>query len=582
MTSARVILAFVLCCCKLGIQARHFPISNELEVLPWREESGSDKLGVQNGVCTTPGCKLAAKQLQQSINASVDPCEDFYEFSCGGWMAKHPVPPTESQWSQFNLIDSKLDHQLRDMLQSEAEDADPAPLCKYWGWAKTMYKACMDTERMEERGVAPLAALLDELGGWPMATEDWDEPAFSWPRVLAASTRRFAVTPLLAVYVYLDRKDSNRSVVTVDQSTLVLPRAMLADPLTYGNMLSSYAEWIVECGREVAKANKQRHVSLTSLYVEAHEIVDFEIELAQLTSASEERRDPYRMYNSMSLRQLQKWSDSAANEKPQIHWESFLRQLFADTDVEVSTGERVIVKEMEFILKLVALLEDTPPRTVANYLMWRLVRHLSRETTQHMRDLSFNFDKIYSGVKEDTHRWRECVSRVNNALPFAAGYKYVQRHFDDTAKSTALAMVAHIQRAFKARVADAAWMDEATREAASSKADSMTQFIGFPDWLHNKSALVAFYHGMAINENHFENVESATSFQVQRVFNKLRKHTDPFPAGILQAPFFSKDTIEALNYGSIGVVIGHEITHGFDDMGRQSDELGNLAQWWSD
>ncbi|CAB3362237.1 Hypothetical predicted protein [Cloeon dipterum] len=569
----------------------HIPFESD-EAMPWYAVDGDG----DTGVCQTSGCIKAAEALKASIDPDADPCEDFFAFACGGWQKRNPIPKTDSQWNQFNVVERKLDIQLREIFEQVENTIEPEPVV----WVKNFYQACMDIERREQLGVNPLLELLSSLGGWPIAQPSWSESEFDLLQTLGFVTRRTAVTPLVSVYVHLDRKNTSRSVVTVDQGSLVLPRAMLAQPAVYKKQLAAYAEWIVGTAKILGASAKREE-----LLEQAKEIVQLESHLAELTAPSEDRRDAYRMYNSLSVRQLQKWTDTVESQghKSVLQWAKLLKSVFQETNVEISSGERVLVREMEYILKLEALLQKTPRRTIANYLLWRVVKNLGRDTNAKMRHLSFSFDKIFSGVVEDQHLWVECVSRATSALPFAAGFQYVKKYFDTEAKTSALHMVHHIRKVFIERVGNLDWMDDETKLAAKEKAKAMTEFIGFPDWFTNSTALTNYYKGAIVGKDHFENIVSMTSHQIQKVFEKLRVLTDrndwltgpavvnayynpltnsiTFPAGILQAPFFGKNALEALNYGSIGVIIGHEITHGFDDMGRQNDMNGNLVQWWT-
>ncbi|XP_071446773.1 neprilysin-1-like [Hetaerina americana] len=551
-----------------------------------------------------------------NMNRSVDPCEDFYEFACGGWIARNPAPPTEAHWNQFDLINEKLDLQLKEIFEEEYSDADPGPVTS----AKQAYRACMDEESVERGGLLPLIELLDEFGGWPMAQGTWTEEHFDWQDMVAQGTRRTAVAPLIFAYVYLDRKNSNQSVITVDQTSLVLPRSMLVEPLTYSKQIEAYRQWVAASAWEVSKAlrnstpSSKKAATRSRIAVESFNLIEFEIELAKvsergwsglISTPSEERRNAFKLYNPIILRTLQKWTDTAEVVHPhaRIKWNRFLSHLLAGV-TSVGPDERIIVREVDYIFRLSALLDRTPQRVIANYLHWRIVKSLSRETTQRMRDLAFEFDRVLSGIKEDQPRWRDCVLRVGGSLSFATGYQYVHQYFDVDAKNSADNMVEHIREAFKEEVGRLTWMDHETKEAARQKADAMTQFIGYPPWYSNITALEEHYKGLTVGKNHFKNVISVTTFLVRQMMKKLREPTDrnewttspavvnafynpqrnsiTFPAGILQSPFFKKGRLQALNYGSIGVVIGHEITHGFDDMGRQSDLHGNLAQWWSE
>ncbi|PSN30408.1 Neprilysin-11 [Blattella germanica] len=566
-------------------------------ILPWPLKVQEFK---NDDLCETPECLESATHLLKSLNMSVNPCEDFYEFACGGWVNQHPVPPTESHRNQFDLVMEKVDFELKEILEGLNDPDELLPVRA----AKKAYKACMDTAYMESEGLKPLSDLLLSLGDWPMAQDNWNEKNFNWQETVPKLIKHLNISPLLSMYVYLDRKNSKQSVITLDQSSLVLPRSMLVDPFTYGNQLEAYRRWIMGSAMEIVKS---RNISFpsTRISVDAYELIEFEIELAHVTTPNEKRRNAYRIYNPMTLRELQNSTDSVdvSNPHAKIDWDLVLANLFDGIDVTFGPDERVVVKEVEFLSDLITLLDNTPPRVIANYVLWRVVKSLSRETTQKMRDLAFQFESVYSGTREDTPRWRECVYFATSSLSFAVGYSYVSRFFDNKAKNSALQMVENIRTQFSDSIREVEWMDPDTQKVAQDKAEAMMELIGYPDWFSNKTAVEDYYNGISVGKSHIGNVVSLKSLKIQRMLSKLRLSTDrsewntspdvvnayynpqtnsiTFPAGILQPPFFSKRRPEALNYGSIGVVIGHEITHGFDDMGRMSDKYGNLAQWWS-
>ncbi|XP_054288686.1 neprilysin-4-like [Macrosteles quadrilineatus] len=559
-----------------------------------------DKKDVQDvDVCSTAECLAAAVELKASMNLSVDPCQDFYQFSCGGWVKDHPVPATESHINQFNLVSKTLYFQLREMLESPNEKEDPLPVRN----SKQFYTACMDTDKVEARGLKPLSELLKQFGGWPMTQKRWDQKLFNWQTMSSEVIRRWGLAPLVFFYVGPDRKNSNITVITIDQPSLVLPRSMLVDSVVYKKQLTAYVHWVAGSAQLLSRHTGE-DVSEDMAYQDAANVVQFEMELAKLTAPNEMRRDGRRMYNDMTLRQLQQWTDSAVIENPVIDWLAMVKGIFNDTDIKIEYSERIVVRELDFLFKLTQLIETSSPRTVANYMHWRLVKLLNRDLNNKIAELSFEFDKVLSGATEDLPRWEECVLATNSLWRYAVAYKYVQLHFDDEAKQSALEMVGNLRAGLLEQLDNVSWMDEDTRVAAKTKVRQMTQFIGYPHWFSNQTYLEQYYNELTAGADHLENVEKGKHFQVLKHFTKLRQPTDRyewsaspavvnayidfqlnaiiFPAGILQPPFFGKGRTEALNYGGIGVVIGHEITHAFDDLGRQSDGLGNLAQWWTD
>ncbi|XP_034242363.1 neprilysin-11-like isoform X2 [Thrips palmi] len=553
-------------------------------------------------VCETRACRAAARSLLESLNMSANPCTDFYDFACGGWISKHPVPATESHFNHFNEAEDRLQHQLKGILESEAGPEEPVPVQQ----AKALYQTCLNTDGVEAEGLSPLLTELAVLGGWPMAMEEdaWDEAAFSWQAAVTRMLGQWSIGPLFIMYVFTDKMDSSRNIITLDQPGLTLARRMLVEPAAYRPQHAAMLAWMSGAALELARA-AGRPLDPQHVTEQAQQVVLFEAELAKITTPPESRRDGFRIYNPRTVAELQTWTSAVrpvrADSEPR--WLDVLRGMTAASGITVDASERIVVKELDFVQKLVSLVDRTPRRVLANYIWWRLVRALSGDLTDAMRQLAFQFDRALIGTLEDTPRWKDCVQRTSSFLGFAVGYEYVRRHFDDAAKQSAVALVRDLRASFAADMAAVAWMDADTRDAALHKARAMTEFIGYPEWYANASALEHHYRGVSVGSSHFRNTLGMRSYLMRQAVVKLRKPVDRlewltgpavvnayynpgansiiFPAGILQPPFFSRGRVEALNYGGVGVAIGHEITHGFDDMGRQSDAQGNLAQWWS-
>jgi len=558
----------------------------------------------EKAVCTTPQCVLAAADLLQAMDPTADPCKDFFEFACGGWIKKHPIPDSKSRWTQFDILRDELTAFLRGTLEATGSANDARPLAQ----AREMYSACMNTDALETVGLKPLTDLLALFGGWPMTSTNWNTNSFDWTVATAAARRLYGSSIFVTVYNYLDSKNTSQSSIYIDQSSLGLPRSTLT-----GSTPSSSAVFgaYVTFATGAAKAIRD---SLGSAATDAQIESDveamwrFESELAKITTPPEDRRNNTRMYNPLLLTQIQDWTDSVGATSPQsqIDWSVYLNAIYNEgAGVEVPTNERIIVVETDYLKKLVALLDVTDNRVIANYVHWRLVRSLLDDTTQRMRDLLFDFQKVQLGTSSPSARWLTCTDKVNNLVGYALSGPYVDETFSDDSKTQVETMIGNLKVAFKALVDEASWMDESTKVVAREKADYMSQFVGYPDFVKNKTAVEEYYSGLTTSKDtHFLNIQSANNFLNTKDGQTLRGPTDrtrwntfptivnaffepemnsiTFPAGILQNPFFLEGRPWAMNYGSIGVIIGHEITHGFDDQGRQSDKFGNTADWWTE
>ncbi|KAK7601863.1 hypothetical protein V9T40_009304 [Parthenolecanium corni] len=555
----------------------------------------------RNDIPDPDNCNLVECQnidsISKNLNSSVDPCEDFYEYACGGWIKNNPVPETQILSNQFQVVTEKVFSQIKEILETDSEN-DPLPVRA----ASLYYKTCTNSEKIENDGLNRLVTFLAEYGNWPITMEKWSQNNFDWQTLSTDSIRRLSVLSLMDVYVGLDRLNSSQSVILIDQPNTVLSRSILTDANNYKNILEAYRSWIGASAMLISKYLNQS-VPVNIVEEKVSYIVDFEIELAKLTSNEEMRRNAYRLYNNRTLRNLQDWTDLATSSF-KINWLKIINDLFQNTGMHIDYDHRVVVKEWDYFYNLANLLHNTRTETLANYLHWRIVRIFSSHLNREMRDLSNEFIAIHDGVVQSEPRWKDCLVTVTNDLGFAVGYAYVKLHFDDEAMIMTKEMVDNIIAAFSQELKNAEWMDDATKNSALDKVKSMTHLVGYPEWYHNESALYAYYDGLTVGSTHFENVEQVQSFLFRKNIMQLSKETNRkewvqgpiivnafnsehrnaiiLPAGVLQPPFFDTKRIMAMNYGSLGAVIGHEILHSFDDRGRRTDKYGNLAQWWTE
>uniref|UniRef100_A0A146LV20 Membrane metallo-endopeptidase-like 1 n=1 Tax=Lygus hesperus TaxID=30085 RepID=A0A146LV20_LYGHE len=559
------------------------------------------KVAKPNPICQTDQCKKAAEALIENMNRTADPCENFYEFACGGWEKTHPMPPTEASWSQFDVAADKNLYEIKDILESDVDLNEPSPVTDI----KMVYETCIKRDSSDTKEhLKPLLDLMSTMGGgWPMVSGNtWNDENFVWYETAADVIFQIFSSSIFGVFVSNDPKNTKAYVITVDQPSFVLPREMLVKSSTYKRQLEAYKTFIAETAWVLAKAAGRSDVTRSSILHEAEEMIEFEKKLANMASPREMRRNVLRTYNPMTLRDLQEWSDMAAPN--QIDWLKYVRRITANLTLSFNWTERVIVRETDFIFRCIQLIQETSPRTIANYIHWGVVKHFVKDLTNKIHQLAFEFERVLSGAIDDKPRWKECISVANSALEMALGYSYVQKHFDNSAKLAALEMSDNIKSVFSEELGKLGWMDAATKELARQKVAAMARHIGYPAWFSNSSALVHYYEGLEVSDNHFNNVLYSSRFKFFRNFKRLRTTSDRdewitspaevnaffnppknsiiFPAAILQPPFFKKERLEALNYGAIGVIIGHEISHAFDDVGRQYDAEGNLAEWWTE
>ncbi|XP_045772204.1 neprilysin-4-like isoform X2 [Maniola jurtina] len=352
--------------------------------------------------------------------------------------------------------------------------------------------------------------------------------------------------------------------------------------------LEAYKEYLIKIA--LLLGGEIEHVKAS-----ADNIINFEIQLAKITSAPEDRRNVSELYRRMSLTKLE-------GLVPQIHWRRYLCIVMNRT---VHSQETVVLFALNYVRHLVQLIEETDHSTLSNYLLWRFVRHRVNNLDDRFQSAKQKFYYILFGREQAPPRWKNCISQINSNMGMALGSMFVRKYFDEMSKNDTMTMTTEIQQAFRELLHMTTWIDDETKKLAAHKVDSMMLRIGYPDFILNKHELDERYKEVKIHpDKYFENIlnilQHLTKMEQSRIgqpVNKTLWNTAPavvnayysrnknqimFPAGILQPPFYHRHFPRSLNFGGIGVVIGHEITHGFDDKGRLFDCEGNLHRWWSD
>lgn len=533
-------------------------------------------------VCLSEACISVTSSILRSLDRTVDPCEDFFSYSCGGWIKANPVPDGHSRWGTFNDLwehnQAIMKHLLENTTMNVSSEAERK--------AQRYYLACMNETKIQEMGAQPLTELLQKLGGWNI-TAPWDKDNFQETLRLVTATSRSS--PFFSAYVSADSKNSNSNVIQIDQSGLGLPsRDYYLNKTANEKVLNSYLDFMVQLGVLLGG-----HKDTTRQQMQ--QILDFETALANITIPQEKRRDEEVIYHHMRAGELQTLA-------PAIDWMPFLRTVFSP--VEINESEPVVVYAKEYLVQVSELINATDKSLLNNYMMWNVVRKASAFLDQRFQDAEEKFLQAMYGTKKSClPRWKFCISDTDSNLGFALGAMFVKATFADDSKSTAQNMIKEIRTAFEESLAGLVWMDDETRRAAKDKAEAIYDMIGYPKFIMDPKELDKVFSNYEVTSDlYFENVVQFYNFSARVTADQLRKPpnrdqwsmTPPtvnayysptkneivFPAGILQAPFYTSSSPTALNFGGIGVVMGHELTHAFDDQGREYDKDGNLRPWW--
>ncbi|XP_077533139.1 neprilysin-1-like isoform X2 [Haemaphysalis longicornis] len=529
-------------------------------------------------VCITEACVKAAATILGNMDPSADPCTDFYDFACGRWKQHHVLPPDRPHSDTFAVMKDELKVLLKELLESPVDGSDSNATIN----AKNLYASCLNETVIEARREKPLLELLDSLGSWPVISPNWTEEEFDWLN-LTAVMRRHNNDILFGQWVSADSKNSTVNIIHLDQAEIGLPSR---DYYIRGTQqVEAYFRFMVAIA-QLLGANR----SLAMRDME--DVISLEARLINLTVPNEQRRNFTAMYNKWTVEELQ-------TKIPLINWTHYFKVVMP---MEIPASEEVVIFAPTYIKQMSEMLQKVPKRVIANYILWRFVSHRVGSLDKRFVDKQQEYFNAIYGTQSKPARWKTCALLVNKQMGMAVGALFVRRHFNDQSKKKAEEMINDIKAAFLEMLLNVDWMDNDTRKVAREKAELMTQKIGYPEYISNPAELDKEYEVEFKRDTYFENIVKNLRHTALKMEMKLRNGVDKnewitypavvnafytrsknfisFPAGVLQPPLYHQNYPKSVNYGGIGVVIGHEITHGFDDKGRQFDQHGNLKQWW--
>ena len=503
------------------------------------------------------------------LDKTCKPCEDFYHFASGEWLTKNPIPPAYPTWGRFSELAERNREHLHLILENAA--ASPAASGSNQRKIGDFYASCMDEKQIDSEGAKPLGPEFERIGDLHSVSD------------LQAEVARLQSAGVGALFEFgsaQDKKNSSQVIGGADQGGLALPdRDYYTKPDDKSKQVrEQYREHIAKMlgllGDDAAKAD-----------AEAKTILGIETKLAEASLTRVERRDTEKLYHKMSRAELRTLT-------PNWSWDSYF------TEIGDSNIDTVDVSAPQFFQAMSRQLVGTPLNDWKLYLRWHLLNTAALWLSQPFVDEDFNFKgRVLQGTKELLPRWKRCVSATDRQLGEALGQIYVQKFFPPQAKARALDIVNHLIAALRDDLQTLSWMGPETRTKALEKLSAFTSKIGYPDKWRDYSAYQVDRVSYALNQMH------GNQFEFQRDIHKIGKPVDrgewdmtpptvnayyspnmneiAFPAGILQPPFFDPNADDASNYGGMGAVIGHEMTHGFDDQGRKFDGQGNLHDWWT-
>jgi putative endopeptidase len=505
-----------------------------------------------------------------NLDKTCKPCDDFYQFAMGGWMKANPIPPEYPSWGSFAQLADKNQQHLKQILE-EAASAKAAPGSNEQKIGD-FYASCMDTSAIDAAGTKPIEPDLARIAEIKNVADLQAE---------AARLQERGANALFRFGSNQDAKDSSQVIGSAFQGGLGLPEReyYLKDDEKSKQLRDSYV-------KHVAKMFELLGDPVDKTAAEAATVLKIETTLAGASMKNTDIRDPNKTYHKMMLAELKTLT-------PNFSWDAYFKSVGHPELKEINVGQP------EFFKTLDAQLTATSQDDWKTYLRWHLVNGAAAGLSEKFVAEDFDFrGKTLTGAKEIQPRWKRCAQSTDRALGEALGQVYVQKYFPPEAKARALEMVRNLIAALHDDLQTLPWMGPDTRAQATAKLEAFAVKIGYTDKWRDYSALKIDRRSYA------ENQIRATLFEFSRRLDKIGKPVDRtewgmtpptvnaynnssmneivFPAGIMQPPFYDPKADDAVNYGGMGAVIGHEITHGFDDHGSQFDAKGNLKNWWSD
>ncbi|XP_075274555.1 neprilysin isoform X2 [Opisthocomus hoazin] len=480
-----------------------------------------------DGVCKTSDCIKSAARILENMDTTAEPCNDFYQYACGGWLKRNVIPETSSRYSNFDILRDELEVVLKDVLDTPSSN-DITAVQK----AKTLYKSCINETTIDSRGGTPLISLLPDLSDWPVATTNWDSSygtAWTAETAIAQLNSKYGKKVLINFFVGTDDKNSTAYIIHIDQPGLGLPsRDYYECTGAYKEACSAYVDFMISVAKLILQ---ERNISFNESEIseQMKRVMDLEKEIANATTKSEDRNDPLLLYNKMTLEQLQKNFSLEIDHKV-FNWSKFINDIMSTVQINIENTEHVVVYDPEYLIRLKSVLNKYTPRDLQNYMIWRFVMDLVNSLSRNYKDTRNAFRKAIA-IRERIGYPDEIVtddSKLNSEYQ-ELNYKE-EEYFENIIQNLVFAQKKSLKK--------------------------LREKVDKEEWISGAAVVNAFY--------------SASRNQIV------------FPAGILQPPFFGASQPKSLNYGGIGMVIGHEITHGFDDNGRNFNENGDLLDWWTE
>ncbi|XP_020612862.1 endothelin-converting enzyme 1-like isoform X3 [Orbicella faveolata] len=554
-------------------------------------------------ICETKECYNISKVISNQLDKDVDPCEDFYSYACGGFFKTHHLSVNQSSVVGFTIVNDDNMEVLRQAMETAASNySQSSSIVK----TAKIYDTCVDTAAIERRGISPLENLIKQYGGWTV-TGDIMNRSWTVAEKMGAVLRDLNVQTLLSVSVAIDLQDSSQHILSIGISSLGMSYEYYYEDSSQGEQIrEAYKTYMKTIARLLGGGGWYSEQQMMHIY-------DFEWAIAEAANPNkvsddliESFRDDFRAGRSVNSggKTLEDFCrDSNFDLEVMV---KFLNTAFSDQGRVFSSFNTVYYPSSDAYLQFFkAIGKQYHNKSAANindYIMWRVIDNYVMSMPSQFVQAKRQFQETIIGVRE-YKRWSHCLESMMEPMGMTLGRLYVDANFDESTKTTVKDMTSRLRTAFIDNLKSADWMDYDTKQAAKEKAQAIKEDIGYPPYIKNDTKLDAQYSMLVARNDYFANEVAMNKMIIQKNFVMLDQPVNKdlwmespaevngyyspqqnrivFLAGILQSPFYRKLYPKYLNYGSLAMVIGHEITHGFDSQGRTFDANGNAKDWWS-
>jgi len=545
-------------------------------------------------VCHSSDCAITSGLMLSKMGLDTDRCEDFHQYACAEFNRDELRPPDRSDWNVFSQTAQITMSLIRSILQTngwEYRGFNSTAIEK----AKHFYRTCLNDTSRDLEGTGKLVYLIKTLGSWPLdkdsASGGWVKKEWSFENAIA-TTFSLGFTPFFDITIDKDFKNNTINMIQVDQARLMLP----SEDFYLDQSVDTYHQAYISFFKDVVLLLGAKE---TDAEVYAEDVWQLEKAIAASFVSRADRVDIRRLYNVMTIEGLQEIINGMIKPPHRINMTLILKKYLHSN---ISQSERILVAVPEYFRKMGSIVENVKLETLATYVVWTAVRSMVSYSGSDYEKAVTRLQAVLTGISTTVPRWDECTSQSSVVHGFSVGALYVEKYFTLQDKKFIESIVHQFIQEFSSQLSNMEWMDKITRERARDKALAIEYKVGYPDFIMDPGLLDAYYAKLEVTDSIFDSVLSYKKFVVDRNIAKLGQASDRdewfdtptdtnayytplanqivLPAGILQKPFYHSSYPMSVIFGAIGFVIGHELTHGFDNTGRKFDKFGNMMDWW--